>query len=119
MKKILAFQTLRLHSKDVARSRNWYKNLFDATPIEDQETFVSFQIANVCLDIVLADEKSPTSTGGSVGYWLVEDLEYFIEKAEKSGGKIHRGPLIVKETQRRIVQIIDPEGNVIGFEETI
>lgn len=65
---------------------------------------------------IRADEKSPVSKGGSVGYWLVEDFEASIQHAIELGAKIYRGPLTVSEIGRVIVQLEDPFGNVIGFE---
>jgi predicted enzyme related to lactoylglutathione lyase len=80
------------------------------------KTCFSFKINETYFDISLADTKSPLSTGGSVGYWLVDNLEGVIKRAQELGGSIYRGPLRVPEIQRTIVQIQDPYGNVIGFE---
>jgi len=112
------FATIRFSSVDVKASRDFYMKLFSQTPVEDLENFVSFRIAGVCLDISLADEKSPSSCGGSVGYWLVDHLESVIEKSKALGAEIYRGPLRINEIERTIVQIKDPVGNVIGFEAT-
>lgn len=114
--KIKNFATIRISSTDVAKSRDWYRSLLDIDPIEDLENFVSFKIGDTCFDISLADEKSPSSPGGSVGYWLVDDLDAVMKRAIEIGGEIYRGPLDVNEVQRTIVQIKDPCGNVIGFE---
>ncbi len=56
------------------------------------------------------------AAGGAVGYWFVDDLKAAIDRALELGGERYRGPLEVPETQRTIVQIKDPCGNVIGFE---
>ena len=117
--KIKEFATIRLCSPDVAKSRDWYQRLFGITPVEDIENFVSFKINGTCLDITLADSKSPLSTGGSVGYWLVDNLDIAIGRAVELGGSIYRGPLKIEEVRRTIVQIKDPLGNVIGFEAAI
>jgi predicted enzyme related to lactoylglutathione lyase len=108
--------TVRLFSGDVRRSAQWYQALFGIDPAEDLGDFVSFQIGAVRLEITLADDKSPSSAGGSVGYWLVEDLDRVIIEAVALGGAVYRGPLRVAEVRRTIVQIKDPCGNVIGFE---
>jgi predicted enzyme related to lactoylglutathione lyase len=108
--------TVRLSVVDVPQSRDWYSNFFGVSPVDDLDDFASFNVAGATFDIVLADEKSPASTGGTVGYWLVNDLDKAIERAVKFGGKIYRGPLRVPEIQRTIVQIVDPNGNVFGLE---
>lgn len=114
--KIKSFSTIRIFVSNVAASREWYKSLFEQEPIVDIENFVSFQISNTYFDISLADSKSPLSTGGAVGYWLADNLDDLLEKVKKLDGKVYRGPLIITKTQRTIVQIQDPFGNVIGFE---
>lgn len=114
--RVQGFATIRIFSNDVSQSRDWYQALFGIEPVEDLADFVSFKIHGVCLDISKADEKSPFSAGGSVGYWLVDNLENLLARAEALGGKIYRGPLKVPEVQRTIVQVQDPVGNVVGFE---
>lgn len=110
------FSTIRLCVSDIKKCRDWYIDFFGVEPFEDLENFVSFKIGQTSFDISLADEKSPVSVGGSVGYWLVNDLDEAIEKAKNLGGKVYRGPLRVDEAQKTIVQIINPYGNVIGLE---
>ena len=112
----LSFATIRLCSTDISKSREYYQALFETQPTEDLDNFVSFHIAGVCLDISVADEKSPSSKGGAVGYWLVEDLDSLVARAKQIGGVVYRGPLKVQEVQRTIIQILDPVGNVMGFE---
>lgn len=108
--------TIRLCVCNVQKSRYWYKAFLGIEPIEDLETFVSFKIGNTVLDLALADQKSPLSPGGSVGYWLVDNLEAAISRATDLNGKLYRGPLRVEELRRTIVQIADPYGNVLGLE---
>jgi predicted enzyme related to lactoylglutathione lyase len=114
--KVKSFVTIRMSVENVARSRDWYSAFFGCAPIDDLEQFVSFRIQQTNLDITLADDKSPFSPGGSVGYWLVAGLDEAINHAVRLGGRIYRGPLRVEEVQRTIVQIQDPFGNVFGLE---
>lgn len=101
---------------DVQESKKWYQNFFNTKPIEELDDFVSFEICGTRFDIITADIKSPTSTGGSVGYWQVNDLEALMERVKALGGIVYRGPLKVPEIQKIILQIQDPFGNIIGFE---
>jgi predicted enzyme related to lactoylglutathione lyase len=110
------FATIRLFVDDVAKSRDWYKSYFGIEPIEDIGNFSSFRIGQTMLDISVADDKSPLSQGGSVGYWQVDNLEQAVSHAIELGGQIYRGPLRVNEIQKTIVQILDPFGNVFGLE---
>ena len=113
---IKSFSTIRISVSNVSQSRDWYKALFGQNPIEDLENFVSFKIGDTCFDISRVDSKSPLSTGGSVGYWLVDNLDHLLDAVKQLDGKIYRGPLRVNEIQRSIVQVQDPFGNIIGFE---
>ena len=115
---VQSFQTIRMTVTDIAKSRDWYKVLFNIEPIEDLPNFVSFKIGSVNFDITVADAKSPLSAGGSVGYWLVNDLDELIKKVTAMGGSIYRGPLRVEQIRRTILQVKDPFGNVVGFEST-
>jgi predicted enzyme related to lactoylglutathione lyase len=110
------FSGIRIFSNDLKASRDWYKALFGLEPLEDLEFFVSFKINGTCFDITVPDAKNPYSSGGSVGYWLVDDLAPVLKRVEELGGKLFRGPLKVPEIQRTILQIQDPLGNVMGFE---
>ena len=108
--------TIRMHVADVAKSRDWYRKFLAIEPLEDLENFVSFKIGSTFFDLTVADQKSPISPGGSVGYWFVDDIDELVERAVLFGARIYRGPLDVQEVQRTIVQILDPCGNVVGFE---
>lgn len=116
---IKEFATLRIFSNDLAKSRKYYESFFDVFPIEDSDFFVSFKIGTTNLDITLPDQKNPYSTGGTIGYWLVDDVNLVLKKAESLGGKLYRGPLELPEIQRKILQIQDPFGNVLGFESKL
>lgn len=114
--KIKEFAGIRIFSNDLRKSRDWYKALFNQDPIEDLESFVSFKINGTCFDITVPDAKNPFSSGGAVGYWLVDNIETVLKRVEELDGKLYRGPLRVPEMQRTIMQIQDPFGNIIGFE---
>ena len=85
-------------------------------PKEDQENFVLFDLSGTNLEFVTADEKNPASTGGSIGYFEVSDLQAIIIKAKTLGAKIWRGPLKISPDGWSIVQLRDPCGNIIGLE---
>lgn len=109
--------TLRISSKDLKASKNFYAIFFGLSPAENLSNFVSFSIAGATLELVLEDEKSPASKGGSVGYFEVANLDSVLTQAQKLGALVYRGPLKVEETKSIIVQILEPGGTVIGFQE--
>ena len=114
--KVNGVATIRISVTDVKQSTAWYQKLFDCCPTHESENFASFQMAGICLDIVRADDKSPVSKGGSVGYWSVDSFDQALLHATALGAKVYRGPLKVPEINRIIAQMEDPFGNVTGFE---
>ncbi|MBL7688110.1 MAG: VOC family protein [Bdellovibrionaceae bacterium] len=117
--KITRVAAIRLLTSDLQKSRDFYRALFNHDPVEDSETFVSFRLGESHFDIAVADAKNPVSQGGSVGYWLVDDLGVLLKRASELGATIYRGPLPVPQIQRTIVQIQDPCGGIVGFEAPI
>ena len=113
--KILKLNSQLVFTKDIKKCVEFYQSVLGYPPIEQDEFFASFQIGDSFLNVHPADEKSPTSTGGSIGYWLVEDLLNAIEPFLKKGAALYRGPLSIND-YFGICQLIDPMGHVIGFE---
>ena len=109
-------KSLRLCVADIKKSRDFYSQLFELTPVRNDVDLVVFEMSGTNLDILLADEKNPLSTGGSIGYFEVENLKHFIERSKEIGAEIWRGPLKINEDGWTIVQIKDIAGNIIGFE---
>lgn len=114
--RIKGFSTLRLSVVDVAKSCAWYARFLGIEASYVDPDFASFNVAGVQLDLCTADGRSPVSAGGSVGYWLVEDLDIAVARAKELGAAVYRGPLRVEEVRRSIVQVADPYGNVFGLE---
>lgn len=112
-----SLSTVLMFVTNIKQSRDWYHNFLDMIPIEDCEDFVSFQIGSSFLNLHIADTLSPVSSGGTVAYWIVDDLSITIQKAISLEGKLYRGPFVVKETSQVIAQIQDPFGNVFGLIE--
>ncbi len=101
---------------DIKSSSDWYKVFLRQEPIEQTSEFASFDVGGTFLNFHRADARSPVSTGGTVSYWLVDDLNKTIETAISLGGQIYRGPLNVPEIRGTICQIKDPFGNIFGLE---
>lgn len=106
---------VRLCAVNLVESKKWYEKVLGTKPYIDVEGFVEFRIEGGCgLAIGEADEKSPFSTGGCIGYWNVDNLEGSIDHFKAHGAVVYRGPLEI-EDGKRICQIKDPFGNVIGL----
>ena len=114
-KQKISFRTCLLFVRDVHKSKEFYRKLLNRDPVEDLENFTSFDLEGTFLNLHPVDSKSPFSEGGSVGYFCVERLDVWTERAVTLGAQIWRGPLQTG-TGWSIVQIKDPFGNIIGFE---
>lgn len=108
--------TVLFFVKEIESSKKWYQSFLSVEPIEDLPNFASFKIGSIYLNLHLADTLNPISTGGTIVYWNVDDLQATISRALSMGGTVYRGPLYVKETSRTIAQIRDPFGNIFGIE---
>lgn len=104
----------RVSTDNFEGSKNWYSKIFQTAPVVDEEGYVEF-----CLEsgngfaIARADSKSPTSSGGTICYWKVENLNDSIKYFESLGASVYRGPLKIDD-ELSICQIKDPFGGVFG-----
>ncbi|MCX4637146.1 VOC family protein [Streptomyces sp. RPA4-5] len=63
----------------------------------------------------MADEKRNPHGGSTVTYWSVDDVDAVRQRLLDAGCTHHRGPLQVVPG-RKICQVIDPFGIVIGLD---
>jgi len=105
----------RIYVSDLKAAATWFEQFLGARPDLSLEGFVRFRLGtDSTLALAPADDKSPTSLGGSTPYMRVLDLSAAIRHAEKQGAKIYRGPLAT-EYGEGIAQILAPIGVVIGL----
>lgn len=108
-----------LFCKNVEESVAWYEQFLNFTQEQREAVkgqFALIKISNIEFCFHAADDKSPVSTGGTVAYWAVPNLNLAIEKAQRLGATLYRGPIQIHDTPRWMAQIKDPYGNVIGVE---
>lgn len=65
-----------------------------------------------------ADPSKNPAGASTVPYWLTEDVDGAVAAVQQHGGHLLRGPLSV-EPGRRIAQVVDPFGAVVGIEERL
>lgn len=113
---IQELKTILMFVEDVTASSNFYGKLLNLEPCESGPSFCSFKLGDQYFNFHPVDRKSPLSKGGSVGYWLVDNFEAFVQRACSMGATVYRGPLFLEEIGRHICQLEDPFGNIIGIE---
>lgn len=116
----MKISTIRLITKNVNESDTFLNEIFDLNIIERQDSFISYKLKDLVIDLILEDSKNPSSSsGGAIIYFQVESLDNIINKVRGANGEVYRGPLVVSEVNKRILQIKDPAGIVLGFEESL
>ena len=100
-----------------ADSCNWWGDLLGATVRTASGFFWLDLPGDVELGFHPADEAKNPLGGSTVPYWRVDDLEAALTAVLKAGGRRHRGPLDL-EDGRRIAQVVDPFGAVVGFDQS-
>jgi RimJ/RimL family protein N-acetyltransferase/predicted enzyme related to lactoylglutathione lyase len=111
----VAIDFVYLFTSDLPASRLWYQLVLGIAPVVDLENYVEYRPGGRCgLCLHPADKKSPSTTGGSVSYWKVRNFDETILHFQSHGAKIYRGPLEIPGA-KRICQLADPIGNVIGL----
>jgi predicted enzyme related to lactoylglutathione lyase len=104
-----------IFSCDPARSANWWSGLIGA-PVHADGGFHWLDVNGVEFGFHPADPVKNPVGASTVPYWITRDLGQAIAALVEAGGTLHRGPLSV-EPGRRIAQVVDPFGAVIGLEQ--
>lgn len=115
----MKLSTIRLITTNVKGSDSFLRQIFNLKVIEEQETFISYQLGELIIDLILEDQKNPSSSGGAIAYFLTDNLHLIINRAKELGAEVYRGPLRVTEINKEIVQIRDPYGVILGLEQQI
>ncbi|MDN3650034.1 glyoxalase/bleomycin resistance/dioxygenase family protein [Reinekea marina] len=103
-----------IHVEDLKLGLDWYQKAFPDAIVRTIDDFTFLEVNGFALELVLADEKVGSGKSGSVTYWLVESLEYEMERFKSIGSIIYRGPMEI-EANQWMCQVTDPFGNLIGL----
>ena len=108
-----------IHASDWREGLDWYSKAFpDAERIKVAEYVYEYLlIEGVALEVVQEDEKVPSGAAGSVVYWKTDNFDQKLRLLETLGAQLYRGPKEI-EGGRRMCQVKDPFGNLIGLRET-
>lgn len=114
--------TVMTFATDPAKSARWWADILDAQVHLHQDprgaVYAWIEIGGVEYGFHPADDERNPRGGSPVVYWQVDgDLDEAREHLLAAGCTHHRGP-IEAEPGRRITQIVDPFGTIIGLEGT-
>ncbi|WP_436399576.1 VOC family protein [Roseobacter sp. S98] len=99
---------------DMAVSEEFYRTLFDRTPVIELPDFVAFNIEGGWFAIASRIKYAPGSMPGSgaVPYLQSNDLLTLQERASAAGAD---APDIIEEPGIHLLKITDPNGQLIEF----
>jgi predicted enzyme related to lactoylglutathione lyase len=101
---------------DVDRAKAWYANAFQQQPYFDEPFYVGFNIAGYELGLDPNAEGAPPGRGGSVAYWLVDDIEAAVRHFIDAGATVASASQDVGGGIT-VATVADPFGNPIGLIE--
>ncbi|MEJ5946370.1 VOC family protein [Pseudokineococcus basanitobsidens] len=102
---------------DPVASCAWWAGLVHLTPRREGAFAWVDLPGGVELGFHLADADKNPSGASTVPYWSVHDLDVALTTLTSAGARLLRGPLEV-EPGRRIAQVRDPYGAVMGIDDT-
>lgn len=110
--------TVMTFADDPLASANWWGRVLGAEVRADAEgdfVYAWITVAGVEIGFHQADDARNPRGGSPVVYWAVDDLDTARKHLLDAGCTHHRGPLLVTPG-RRICQLTDPYGTVVGLE---
>jgi predicted enzyme related to lactoylglutathione lyase len=104
---------------DVAAASDWYSQLLNMPVkyfyLDNEIRGALINIANVEMFFHQTDDKMRSGNAGQVAYWSVDNFDQAMDRAQKHGAKLYRGPLAIENNQA-ICQMWDPFGNLFGLQ---
>ena len=111
-------RSVMVFTPDPEQAARWWAGILDSDVHLDRDgdsIFAWLDIADTEFAFHPADDERNPRGGSPVPYWSVDDLSAARERLLTAGCTHHRGPLEVGP-DRRICQIVDPFGTVIGLD---
>ncbi|MFG2564686.1 VOC family protein [Streptomyces sp. NPDC048567] len=115
-------RAIMIFTADPDTAASWWGKVLDAEVHRDVnenngDVYAWLDIAGIEFGFHPLDEKHNKRGGSPVPYWSVDDVDAARQRLLDAGCTHHRGPLDVGDgTGRRIAQLQDPFGNVIGLD---
>ncbi|WP_217621369.1 VOC family protein [Streptomyces lunaelactis] len=96
----------------------WWGEVLDAgiqRDVNGTSVYAWIELDGIEFGFHPASPKNNPHGGSTVPYWAVENVDTVRKRLLDAGCTHHRGPLDV-EPGRRICQLVDPFGTIIGLE---
>lgn len=115
-------RAVMVFAEDPEASARWWAGVLEAEVHVDVDerggaVYAWIDVAGVEFGFHPLDEERNKRGGSPVPYWAVDEFDTVRRRLLDAGCAHHRGPLDVGDgTGRRIAQLTDPFGNVIGID---
>ncbi|MFJ4503257.1 VOC family protein [Streptomyces sp. NPDC088864] len=115
-------RAVMVFAEDPEASARWWAGVLEAEVHVDVDersgaVYAWIDVAGVEFGFHPLDEERNKRGGSPVPYWAVDEIDAVRRRLLDAGCAHHRGPLDVGDgTGRRIAQLTDPFGNVIGID---
>jgi predicted enzyme related to lactoylglutathione lyase len=107
--------TVRLHAEDLPTARAWYADLLGAQPYVTRDEYVEWRVGPHDHELGILDLRwAPHGQGGSVTYWLVDDVEAALADLLARGATAREELRDFGGGYRGAV-VRDPFGNALGI----
>jgi predicted enzyme related to lactoylglutathione lyase len=113
-----AVRAVMIFSPSPAEAARWWGEVLELEvhlDVDGESVFAWLDVGAVELGFHQADESLNPRGASTVPYWSVGDLDRVRERLLAAGCTHHRGPLQVSPG-RRICQLVDPFGSVVGLD---
>ncbi|WP_322769608.1 VOC family protein [Frankia sp. Cr1] len=110
--------TVMVFADDPEASARWWARVLGREihlDIDGDSVYAWLTVAGIEFGFHQADDERNPRGGSPVAYWAVDDLDVARDRLLAAGCTHHRGPLRVSPG-RRICQVTDPFGTIVGLD---
>jgi predicted enzyme related to lactoylglutathione lyase len=109
----LGLRTASYIAPDLARARDWYREVLGVAPYFDEPFYVGFNVGGFELGLNPDTSEGQPGPGGTTVYWGVADAAAEYRRLLDLGARPHAEPKDVGEGIV-VATVLDPFGNVFG-----
>jgi predicted enzyme related to lactoylglutathione lyase len=110
---IQGLRTAIYPTPDLARGKEWYRQVLGRDPYFDEPFYVGFSVGG--FELGLIPDGKPGMAGVQV-YWGVADAEIELDRLKALGAEVHE-PVKDVGGGIKVASVRDPFGNLFGFIE--
>ncbi len=116
--------TVSFYADDIAAARDWYTQLLGIEPYfqrpdAENPLYIEFRIGDYQHELGFVDRKyapqsAPTTPGGAIVFWHVDDIKSAVDKVKAMGATEYE-PITTRGEGFITASVVDPFGNVLGL----